>query len=176
MIHLPRVTGEVRSGFDVVVRNAPLPSQPAAHVHVGAERDAAELAAVDVRDAVVLGQPLVDERVVRGQQLDDAAVLADDAVEQQLDFAPHRLAQRIVEVGIEQRQRADALQAAQVQPLAGEVHRQRLRLRILQHAPDLLLEHRRILEPPLARDASAARRPGWCSRGRTTGATPDRDR
>ena len=28
MIHLPRVTGEVRSGFDVVVRNAPLPSSP----------------------------------------------------------------------------------------------------------------------------------------------------
>jgi hypothetical protein len=28
MIHLPRVTGDVRSGFDVVTRNAPLPSSP----------------------------------------------------------------------------------------------------------------------------------------------------
>ncbi len=28
MIHLPRVTGEVRSGLDVVTRNAPLPSRP----------------------------------------------------------------------------------------------------------------------------------------------------
>ena len=28
MIHLPRVTGDVRSGFDVVARNAPLPSSP----------------------------------------------------------------------------------------------------------------------------------------------------
>ena len=54
----------------------------------------------------MLGQPLVDERVVRGQQIDDAAVLADDAVEEQLDFAPHRLPQRVVEVGIDQRQRA----------------------------------------------------------------------
>ena len=150
MIHLPRVTGEVRSGFDVVVRNAPLPSRPRRRSMSGAERDAAELAAVDVRDAVVLGQPLVDERVVRRQQIGDAAILADDAVEQQLDFAPHRLTQRIVEVGIEQRQRADALQAAQVQPLAREVDRQRLGPRILQHAPDLLLEHGRILQPALA--------------------------
>ena len=28
MIHCPRVTGEVRSGFDVVVRKAPFPSSP----------------------------------------------------------------------------------------------------------------------------------------------------
>ena len=54
MIHLPRVTGDVRSGFDVVVRNAPFPEQTSADVHVGAERHAAELAAVDVRNAVVL--------------------------------------------------------------------------------------------------------------------------
>ncbi len=28
MIHLPRTTGDVRSGLDVVTRNAPLPSRP----------------------------------------------------------------------------------------------------------------------------------------------------
>ena len=28
MIHLPRVTGDVRSGLAVVARNAPLPSSP----------------------------------------------------------------------------------------------------------------------------------------------------
>ena len=33
---------------------------------------------------------------------------------------------------------------ADVQPLAGEVRDQRLRLRIREHAPDLLLEHRRL--------------------------------
>ena len=152
MIHLPRITGDVRSGFDVVTRNAPLPIRPQRVLHVGPERDAPELAAVDVRDAVVLRQPLVDERVVRVQQIDDAAIFADDAVEEQLDFAPHRLPQRIVEVGIDQRQRARALQAAQVQPLAGEVLRQRLGPRILQHAADLPLEHDRILEPALARE------------------------
>ena len=50
------------------------------------ERDAAEAAAVDVRDAVVLGEALVQERVVRLQQVEHAAVLAQDALEEQLRF------------------------------------------------------------------------------------------
>ena len=58
--HLPRVTGDVRSGLAVVTRND-LARKPLARVLFGAERDAAELAALDVRDAVVPGQPLVDE-------------------------------------------------------------------------------------------------------------------
>ena len=70
-IHLPRTTGEVRSACDVTVRMLPLPEQAAARL-VG-ERDAAELAPVDVRDAVVLRQPLVDEGVVGRQQVEDAA-------------------------------------------------------------------------------------------------------
>ena len=127
-----------------------LAEQPAPHVHLGAERHAPELAAVDVRDAVVSGQPFVDERVVRRQQIDHAAVFTNDAVEEQLHFTPHGLAQRVVEVGIQHRQRAGALQAAQVEPLPGKVDGQRLRSRIAQHAARLLLEHLRILQPSLA--------------------------
>ena len=74
-----------------------MPSSPRRASSV--ERDAAELAAVDVRDAVVLGQPLVDERVVGRQQVEDVAVLAHDAGEEQLGLALKRLAQRVVEVG-----------------------------------------------------------------------------
>ena len=48
--------------------------------------------------------------------------------------------------------------------------------RIGQHAPDLLLEHGRILQPPALGRRRAARRRECCSRGRTTGATPARDR
>ena len=66
-------------------------------------------------------------------------------VEEQLHLAAHRLAQRIVEVGIDERQRRGGVEAAQVQPLAGEVLGQRLGLRILQHAAHLLLEHRRVV-------------------------------
>src|SRR5439155_1559281 len=100
----------------------PSNSWPAASTAVSPSfaRHPPELAAVDVRNAVVPGQPFVDERVVGCQQIHHVAVFAHDAVEQELHFAPHRLAQRIVEVGIDQRQRAGALQAAQVQPLPRE--------------------------------------------------------
>ena len=66
--HLPRSTGDVRFGYDVTVRMLPWPSRPPRGSSV--ERDAAEVAAVDVRNAVVPRQPLVDERVVGGQQLE----------------------------------------------------------------------------------------------------------
>jgi hypothetical protein len=51
----------------------------------------------------VFGQAFVDERVVRRQQIEDAAIVADDTVEEHLDFTTHRLTQRIVEVGIDER-------------------------------------------------------------------------
>ena len=70
MIHLPRVTGDVRSGFERRRQERALAEQTPARVHVGTERHAAELAAVDVRDPVVLGQPLVDERVVGVEQVE----------------------------------------------------------------------------------------------------------
>ena len=94
--HLPRSTGDVRSACDVTARMLPWPSSAAARV-VG-HRHAAELAAVDVGDAVVPRQPLVHERVVGAQQVEHAAVLADDALEQQLGLAAERLPQVVVEV------------------------------------------------------------------------------
>ena len=53
----------------------------------------------------MLRQPFVDERVVRVKQIQDAAVLVHDAVEEQLDLAPERLPQVVVEVRIEVDQR-----------------------------------------------------------------------
>ena len=88
-IHLPRSTGDVRCGYDVTVRMLPCPSRP----RRGAARSSVtrrKSVAVDVRDAVVLRQPLVDERVVGGQQLEHAAILANDALEEELRLAPHR--------------------------------------------------------------------------------------
>ena len=57
-------------------------------------------------NAVVQRQPLVDERVVGGQQVEHAAVLAQDAVDEQLDLAAERLAQAVVEIR-ERRPRPD---------------------------------------------------------------------
>ena len=98
---LPRVTGEVLVACDVTLSKAPFPEQPTPHVEVGAKIHAPEPAAVDVRDPVMTGEPLVDERVVRGQEIQDAAVLADDAVEQELDLAAKRLPQVVVEIRID---------------------------------------------------------------------------
>ena len=59
-------------------QHAALAEQPPA-IRVG-ERDAAEPLAAHVRNPVVQRQPLVDEGVVRRQQIEHAAVLAQDAV------------------------------------------------------------------------------------------------
>ena len=99
----------------------------------------------------MFGQTLVNERVVGGQQIHNVAVFTNNAVEQQLHFAPHGLAQWVIEIRIQHRQRPHRLQPAQVQPLAGEVDRQRLCTRVLQHTPHLLLKHRGIPELALAR-------------------------
>ena len=51
-IHLPRTTGDVRSGYDVTVRMLPWPSRPPRRLS-GGECHAAEAGALDVGDAVV---------------------------------------------------------------------------------------------------------------------------
>ena len=84
--HLPRSTGEVRVAYDVRVRMLPWPSRPPRGLPVG-NVYAPELAALDVGDSVVLGQPLIQKGVVRRQQIQHAAILAQDAVQEQLGFA-----------------------------------------------------------------------------------------
>ena len=100
----------------------------------------------------MLGEPLVQERVVRSQQIEHTSVFANDAVEEEFRLAPERLAQVVIKVRKYHWQGPDALHAAQIQPLPGEVDCEGLRARIRQHSPDLLLEHRRILEFSLAGD------------------------
>ena len=96
-IHLPRITGDVRVAYDVTVRMLPCRSSPPRALS-SSSVDAAEAAAVDVRNAVVLREPLVEERVVGLQQVEHAAVLAQDALEEQLRLLPERLPQVVVEV------------------------------------------------------------------------------
>ena len=116
----PRRTGDVRCGMRRDRQDAALPEQPATGL-VG-QRDPPEVTAVHVRDAVVPGQPLVDERVVGRQQVEHAAVLAHDAVEEQLGLRAGARARRLssksgnsFEFGLLR------LQIPQLQPLAGEV-------------------------------------------------------
>ena len=126
--HLPRSTGEVRSAIEVSSSTLPCPSTPR-RFDVG-DRDAAELVAEDVRDAVVLGEPLVDERVIGGQQIRDRPILANQAVDEELGLAHHRLRQRRVPVRIEMMIGANLLDVLQAQPLRRKSRRQRFRSRI----------------------------------------------
>ena len=66
-IHLPRTTGEVRSGYDVTVRMLPWPSSPPRTLS-GSRVTRRKWLPRDVRIAVVPRQPLVQEGVVGAQQ------------------------------------------------------------------------------------------------------------
>ena len=102
-------------------------------------------------------QPLVDERVVRGQQVEDAAVLAHDAVEEQLRLAPERLPQVVVEVRELVLSRAPCsagCAAAATGP--AKLSTSASRLRVGQHPPHLLLEHRRLVQSSRARHVSSS--------------------
>ena len=96
-IHLPRTTGEVRSGIRRDGQDAAVAEQAAARA-VGRQRHAAEVIAFDVRQAVEARDALVDERVVGAQQIERAAILLHDAAEEELRLALRALAQRVVEV------------------------------------------------------------------------------
>ena len=90
--HTPRFTGERAEVLRPRHRRGSCPCRAGrgGSRASGRQRHAPEVRAVDVRDAVVPRQPLVDERVVGGQQIDDVAVLADDALEEQLRLALER--------------------------------------------------------------------------------------
>ena len=169
-IHLPRTTGEVRSGYDVTVRMLPWPSRPRRGLSAGSVH-AAEVIALDVRQAVEARDALVDERVVGAQQIERAAVLLHDAAEEELRLALEPLPQRVVEVGEHALHGHDGVEVAQVQPLAREVLDERRRALVGEHALHLPLEHVAGRAARRARRPRAARRRGCCSRGRTTAAT-----
>ena len=131
--------------------DAALPQQPGA-LPIAGESDAAELAAVHVRDAVVLRQPLVEEGVIGGQQIDARCGLRGSCCRRTFPSrcgTPRAGFRR--SSGSPRSGRIDALQVTQEEPLAGEVRDQRLRFRVRQHAPDLLLQDDGIFEFALRR-------------------------
>src|SRR5262249_35864975 len=82
-------------GFRRRGKNRRLTEQPAT-IGIG-DRHATEITACDVRYAVEARQPLVEKRVVGAKQIDNVVILTDDAVEEELGFAAHRLPQALVD-------------------------------------------------------------------------------
>ena len=122
-----------------------------------------------LRDAVVPRQPLVDERVVRGQQLERRC---DPPAAGSRGIAPSRAgtppADSRRNPGTASGSGRTVAHVAQIQPLTEEVLTSAVDARVGQHPPDLLLEDAGILAACRARRSPAARRPGCCSRGKTT--------
>ena len=107
-----------------------------------------ELRSRDARYAVVTGQPFVHEGVVGGEQVEEAPVLPNEAVEQQLGLAAHRIGELPVEVREPECVRLHLVHVLEPQPQRREPGGQRLRPRVGQHAPRLGLEHLRLRQRP----------------------------
>ena len=79
--HLPRMHRRRAIGDRGQQQHAALAENAAARI---GQRDAPEFVAGDVGDAVVPGDALVDEGIVGRQQVGDAAIVAHEAVEEEL--------------------------------------------------------------------------------------------
>ena len=122
-----------------------MPQQAAAGAARG-QRHPPEPAPRHPGHAVVPGQALVQERVVGGDEVEGAAVLAHDALEEELGLAAQGPAQGLVEVGEDDEVGRDRGQVAQVQPLGREARHQRRRALVSEHAPHLRLDHRGVAQ------------------------------
>jgi hypothetical protein len=100
-----------------------------------------------VSNAVVLGQPLVEERVIRAQKVEHAAILAQDAVDEELCLAAKRLPEVFVEIREQAHVGSHRVEIPQMQPLRREVVHQRARAAVGEHATDLPLQDCRLAQP-----------------------------
>ena len=88
---------------------------------IRAQRHPPKAVAIDTGNPVEAGESFVDEGVVRAQQLEQAPVLPDRALDEQLGFAPKRVPQVLVELGIVGRLPLLRVEVSKPQPLADEV-------------------------------------------------------
>ena len=96
-------------------------------------------------------QPLVYEGVIRIQKIHHTAVFTHDALEEELGFFPHGLAQIVVIIGEDLWIGRRVLEISQEQPLLGEVVHQRVGAAVGQHPHYLLLQHRVLVQLPFTR-------------------------
>ena len=134
--HLPRLTGEVRVGFDVRVKTPACVRTPPRLGGSFTRRTRARY----TFDAVKLRQPPVHETEVGVDQVENAAILAEDRLEEQLGLADHRRTQLVVEAGKLLGIGSDVGQFSGRQPLTREVLHEGGRLRIREHPPHLGVE------------------------------------
>ncbi len=85
-------------------------------------------------------EALVDERVARGQQCPHVLVVEEHAAQEQPDLLGEVLAQRVSELGEQQLVGLDRVEILDVQPAQSELVDEHRGSRVLEHAPDLLVQ------------------------------------
>ena len=100
-----------------------------------------ELFALDTFDSVVLSQPLVQERIVAVDEIRERTVAAKHRLEEQPCLRRHRVLQFRIPFRKTVVVARDGVEASGLQPLADEVFGKSGRLRILDHAPHLIVQH-----------------------------------
>ena len=157
-------------------QDASLAQQSAARA-AGGKRDAPEIAALHVGNAVVLGQPLIDERVVGRQQFEHAAILAQDAVEEQLGFPlERRRAGSRRNRGTAARPAVLASMSRRYSHCAAKLVTSDSERGSASMRRTCCSQNRRIAQLPAAGRRPAIRRRECCSRERRKGARPVPDR
>ena len=90
------------------------------------------------------GQAFIYEGVLRVEEFENAAVAEQNVLEQQFSLLNKGLPETIVEVGKDDRVRANAFGDAKLEPLSAEVSNQVFGAGIGQHPADLTLQDRRV--------------------------------
>jgi hypothetical protein len=147
---LPRFTGEVRVGFEVIVRKFPCAKTPPRGVPETLTRRNSSFPFGSGK-AVVRRQRLVDEGVVRVEELQNAPVAGKNVLKYHLRFATHRLAKFRVEGAELVRVRRNHPQPPRFQPLPGKIPDERISLGVLEHPLDLRRQHHSVEEFALFR-------------------------
>jgi hypothetical protein len=99
--------------------------------------DAPELRPGDTVNPVEARQTLVEIGMLRIEDLEHARVIANQVLEEQLCFPPHRVAKAILELGELFLIRLHYVDILELQPLTGEIIHQSARPGIAQHPPHL---------------------------------------
>ncbi len=135
-IHLPRFTGEVRSGLEVTVSIAAIVITPPRGLSAGksTRRNPSPCTPVD---AIERGQAMVEKRVLRSDEIQQAAIFGHDVRKQRQRFLMHVMAQVGIPIGKQFGVGKRAVEPARLQPLVGEILHQRPRFWVAEHAPHL---------------------------------------
>ena len=111
---------------------------------ITSKADFLEYIARNASETIMLCQPFIGERIVGIKQFQHAAVFVNQIFEEGLGLPLHRYPQRIIKLRVDSPVRFQDVHVSQLQPLAGKILDQHLPFWVVQHTPDLSVQHLRM--------------------------------